>query len=135
VELALAFNGEVINADAMQMYKGLPIITNKITDEERKDVPHHLLGFLDTKDAWQVGRFVKEAEKTVCLGFLRLLSVGETDLCRFKISDREDGYPFWLVGHTIMCRHCCFRPPLPVPAMNRGLHMTRKARTRSHQRR
>ncbi|KAF8248801.1 tRNA isopentenyltransferase [Wilcoxina mikolae CBS 423.85] len=65
VELALAFNGEVINADAMQMYKGLPIITNKITDDERKGVPHHLLGFLDTKDAWQVGRFVNEAEKTI----------------------------------------------------------------------
>jgi tRNA dimethylallyltransferase len=65
VELALKFNGEVINADAMQLYKGLPIITNKITDDERKGVPHHLLGFLDTRDKWEVGRFIKECEKTV----------------------------------------------------------------------
>ncbi|KAI5791474.1 IPP transferase-domain-containing protein [Pyronema domesticum] len=65
VELALKFNGEVINADAMQLYKGLPIITNKITDGERKGVPHHLLGFLDTRDKWEVGRFIKECEKTI----------------------------------------------------------------------
>jgi tRNA dimethylallyltransferase len=62
VELALSLNGEVINADAMQLYRGLPIITNKITPEERRGVPHHLLGCLDTTETWQVGRFVKEAE-------------------------------------------------------------------------
>lgn len=102
MELALAFNGEVINADAMQMYKGLPIITNKITDEERKDVPHHLLGFLDTKDAWQVGRFVKEAEKTVCLGFLRLLSVGETDCAdsRYPTERTATHFGWW---DTLLC--------------------------------
>ncbi|KAH8149842.1 uncharacterized protein LAJ45_05994 [Morchella importuna] len=61
VDLALALNGEIINADAMQMYAGLPIITNKITPEEARGVPHHLLGVLDARDAWQVGRFVSEA--------------------------------------------------------------------------
>ena len=65
VELALCLNGEVINADAMQLYRDLPIITNKITPEERRAVPHHLLGCLDTAETWQVGRFVKEAESTV----------------------------------------------------------------------
>ncbi|KAA8896013.1 IPP transferase-domain-containing protein [Sphaerosporella brunnea] len=65
VELALSLNGEVINADAMQLYRGLPIITNKITSEERKGVPHHLLGCLDPSDVWQVGKFIKEAEKTI----------------------------------------------------------------------
>lgn len=49
----------------MQMYRGLPIITNKITEEEMKGVPHHLLGFLDTKDAWKVNQFVVEAEQKV----------------------------------------------------------------------
>lgn len=70
VELALALNGEIINADAMQMYRGLPIITNKITDEEMKGVPHHLLGFLDTMDAWKVNQFVAEAEKAVSYTWL-----------------------------------------------------------------
>lgn len=54
----------------MQMYAGLPIITNKITLEEARGVPHHLLGVLDARDAWQVGRFVSEAGRIVCLTFL-----------------------------------------------------------------
>ncbi|KAJ9629696.1 tRNA dimethylallyltransferase, mitochondrial [Taxawa tesnikishii (nom. ined.)] len=44
VEIACKHNGEIINGDAMQLYAGLPIITNKIPAEERKGIPHHLLG-------------------------------------------------------------------------------------------
>lgn len=65
VDIALALNGEIINGDAMQMYEGLPIITNKITKEEMCGVPHHLLGFLDVKDVWRVGKFVREAARIV----------------------------------------------------------------------
>jgi tRNA dimethylallyltransferase len=62
VSLALRYNGEVINGDAMQLYSGLPIITNKITVEERKGVPHHLLGCIDFGEpTWVVGTFVKRA--------------------------------------------------------------------------
>ncbi len=43
VELALALNGEIINADSMQVYKGMDIGTAKPTDSERKGIPHHLL--------------------------------------------------------------------------------------------
>lgn len=72
VDLALALNGEIINGDAMQMYQGLPIITNKITKEEMCGVPHHLLGVLDVKDVWQVGKFVQEAARIVSFRFLAL---------------------------------------------------------------
>jgi tRNA dimethylallyltransferase len=62
VSLALKYNGEVINGDAMQLYSGLPIITNKITVEERRGVPHHLLGCIDFGEpTWVVGTFVKRA--------------------------------------------------------------------------
>ncbi|KAK8151233.1 IPP transferase-domain-containing protein, partial [Phyllosticta citrichinensis] len=62
VELARRFNGEIINADAMQLYHGLPIITNKITQEEMKGIPHHLLGSIDfDQDTWTVVEFVKKA--------------------------------------------------------------------------
>ena len=47
LELAQRFNGEIISADAMQMYKGLDIVTNKVTAEERKLVKHHMIDFLD----------------------------------------------------------------------------------------
>lgn len=60
------FNGEVINADAMQMYKGLPIITNKLTTEEQRGIPHHLLGSIQLhEDAWVVTRFKREAIRTI----------------------------------------------------------------------
>ncbi|KAK4197703.1 putative tRNA isopentenyltransferase [Triangularia verruculosa] len=66
VELATRFNGEVINADAMQMYKGLPIVTNKITPEEQKGIPHHLLGNIDlSEDPWFVTRFKQEATRII----------------------------------------------------------------------
>ncbi|KAF2102680.1 tRNA isopentenyltransferas-like protein [Rhizodiscina lignyota] len=62
VELALRFNGEIINGDAMQLYEGLPVITNKVTTEECKGVPHHLLGCIGLEEpTWTVGRFVNKA--------------------------------------------------------------------------
>lgn len=46
----------------MQLYEGLPIITNKITIEERKGIPHHLLGCIGLDEpTWVVGTFVKRA--------------------------------------------------------------------------
>ena len=68
VELARAFNGEVINCDAVQMYKGLPIITNKITRAEQKWVAHHLLDCVGLDEpTWTVGKFVPQALRTVIL--------------------------------------------------------------------
>lgn len=65
VELAARFNGEIINGDAMQLYDGLPIITNKIPVEERKGVPHHLLGCIGLDEpTWTVGEFVRQAQMT-----------------------------------------------------------------------
>lgn len=67
VELALRFNGEIINSDAMQLYDGLPVMTNKITEEERKSVPHHLLGCVGLNEQpWRADVFVKRALETVC---------------------------------------------------------------------
>ena len=66
MDLALRFNGEIINGDAMQMYKGLPIVTNKITPEEARGIPHHLFDFIDPLErAWNVTRFNQECLKTL----------------------------------------------------------------------
>ncbi|KAF1951183.1 tRNA isopentenyltransferase [Byssothecium circinans] len=62
VEIARKYNGEIINGDAMQLYQGLPIITNKITQDEMKGVPHHLLGCIGLEEeTWTVSRFVSKA--------------------------------------------------------------------------
>jgi tRNA A37 N6-isopentenylltransferase MiaA len=60
--------GEIINADSMQVYRGLDIITNKVTPEEQMGVPHHLLGFLSPQDEYRVGQFKQDAEKVVRRG-------------------------------------------------------------------
>jgi tRNA dimethylallyltransferase len=50
----------------MQMYDGLPIITNKITTEEQKGVPHHLLGIVGLdEEPWRVGLFKKKAGSVI----------------------------------------------------------------------
>ena len=41
IELAKRYNGEIINADAVQVYKGLDIGSAKVTEEEKEDIPHH----------------------------------------------------------------------------------------------
>ncbi|KAF9692718.1 hypothetical protein EKO04_009007 [Ascochyta lentis] len=62
VELACRFGGEVINGDAMQIYCGLPVVTNKISIEEMRGVPHHLLGCIGLeRETWTVGKFVSSA--------------------------------------------------------------------------
>lgn len=50
VELAKIYNGEVINADAMQVYKGLDIGTAKVTPKEKQGIVHHLF---DIKEVWE----------------------------------------------------------------------------------
>ncbi|CAC5356356.1 miaA [Mytilus coruscus] len=47
LEIGRLFNGEIISADSMQIYKGLDIITNKVTKEELKQCPHHMIDYLD----------------------------------------------------------------------------------------
>ncbi|PHU03736.1 tRNA dimethylallyltransferase 2 [Capsicum chinense] len=44
IDLASYFPIEIINADSMQVYQGLDVLTNKVTPQEQKGVPHHLLG-------------------------------------------------------------------------------------------
>ncbi|KAK7336734.1 hypothetical protein VNO77_17280 [Canavalia gladiata] len=44
IELATSFAAEIINSDKIQVYEGLNIVTNKVTKEEQRGVPHHLLG-------------------------------------------------------------------------------------------
>lgn len=50
----------------MQMYKGLPIITNKIPLHEQDGIPHHLLDFIDLKEKpWSVQHFVKQSSRII----------------------------------------------------------------------
>ena len=61
IELAHHFNGEVINGDSLQIYRGLDIGTGKIHPEEMQDVPHHLIDILEADERYDVSRFVQAA--------------------------------------------------------------------------
>lgn len=65
VNLALALDGEVINADAMQFYRGMDIGTAKITTAERRGVPHHLLDTLDVTEEASVSDFQQQARAVI----------------------------------------------------------------------
>ncbi|KAJ3168066.1 hypothetical protein HDU87_001267 [Geranomyces variabilis] len=65
VELAHTINGEVINADSMQVYKGLDIATNKAPMHERQGVPHHLLDFVHPSKEYSVADFERDALRTI----------------------------------------------------------------------
>lgn len=70
VDLAKALNGEIINADAMQIYRGLDIITNKHPLAEREGIPHHLMDCISAKEEVHVGWFKERASDIV--GFSEL---------------------------------------------------------------
>nr|WP_317398899.1 tRNA (adenosine(37)-N6)-dimethylallyltransferase MiaA [uncultured Gemmiger sp.] len=62
VALAQIFNGEVISADSMQIYRGLDVGTAKVTPEECCGVPHHLVDILDPDTPFSVADFVSAAD-------------------------------------------------------------------------
>ncbi len=72
VELALRLGGEVVNADALQLYRGMDIGTAKATDAERRGVPHHLLDVLDVTETASVAAYQRDARATI----ERLLAAG-----------------------------------------------------------
>ena len=65
VDLALEIGGEIINADSMQIYKGMDIGTAKLTLNEQRGVPHHLLDVLDVTEDATVAWYQEIARSTI----------------------------------------------------------------------
>ena len=65
VELAAELGGEVVNADAMQLYRGMDVGTAKLPPERRRGVPHHLLDVLDVTETASVAVYQREARTAV----------------------------------------------------------------------
>src|SRR6185312_2486304 len=63
IELALRLGGEVVNADAMQLYRGMDIGTAKLAVAERRGVPHHLLDVLDVTEEASVAAYQRDATR------------------------------------------------------------------------
>ncbi len=65
VEIALRRDGEVVNADAMQLYRGMRIGTATLPPARRRGVPHHLLDVLDVTEPASVAAFQRHARRVV----------------------------------------------------------------------
>ena len=61
LRLAERLNGEIVNADALQIYADLRVVTARPTPEEEALAPHHLFGAADGADGWSVGRWLGAA--------------------------------------------------------------------------
>lgn len=81
LDLALRFGGEILNADAMQVYRGMDIGTAKLPPEERRGIPHHLLDVADPDEGFDAARY-----REMALPILESLA--------------QRGVPAFLVGGT-----------------------------------
>jgi tRNA dimethylallyltransferase len=58
IDLAKKIDGEIINADSLQVYKENPIISAQPTKLEQQDIPHHLFGYVDGAEDYTVARWI-----------------------------------------------------------------------------
>ena len=65
LRLAQMIGGELINADSMQLYADLSVLTARPSREETLLAPHHLYGVADAADGWSVGRWLAAARETL----------------------------------------------------------------------
>lgn len=63
--LAEELGGEIVSADALQVYRGLDIGTAKPTREEQARVPHHVIDVADPEEAYSAGRFRADADRAI----------------------------------------------------------------------
>jgi len=63
--LAEGLDGEIINADALQVYRGFDIGTAKPSLEERARIPHHLIDILEPDERYSAGDFARRAEEAI----------------------------------------------------------------------
>lgn len=62
IALAREFDGEIVSADSMQVYRGMDIGTAKASPEEQAGIPHHMLDVAEPWEEYSVARYVEQAE-------------------------------------------------------------------------
>lgn len=96
IDLATRFPAEIINSDKMQVYEGLDIVTNKITEKEQCGIPHHLLGILNPNSEFTAKNFCDMAsvaiETTLNQGLLPIIVGGSNSYIEALADD--EGYRF-----------------------------------------
>ena len=109
LRLAEAVGGMIINADSMQLYRDLRILTARPTPEDEARVPHRLYGVLDAEDPASAGRWLELAG----------IAIGEA---------RAEGRPAIVVGGTGLYLHALLHGIAPVPEIPAAVQSAARAR-------
>ncbi|MCA2183023.1 tRNA (adenosine(37)-N6)-dimethylallyltransferase MiaA [Nonomuraea glycinis] len=89
VDIALRLGGECVNADSMQLYRGMDIGTAKLTPAERRGVPHHLLDVWDMTVTASVAEYQRLARSVIDAVDVPVLVGGSGLYVRAAIDDLE----------------------------------------------
>ena len=65
VAVAKEFDGEIISADSMQIYRHMDVATAKPSEEEKQGIPHHLMDLLEPSENFSVARFCELAKEKI----------------------------------------------------------------------
>lgn len=65
LRLAAELGGEIVNGDAFQLFRGIEILSAAPTEAERREIPHHLFGVLDTAESCDAGRYFEMVEPVI----------------------------------------------------------------------
>ncbi|MEY3197465.1 MAG: tRNA delta(2)-isopentenylpyrophosphate transferase [Pseudomonadota bacterium] len=65
IELAKIFSGEIINADAIQIYSEIPILSCSPSNEDKKTIEHHLYNYISPVENYSVSRFIEDSVPTI----------------------------------------------------------------------
>ena len=82
LDLAKALGGEVVNTDAMQLYRGMDVGTAKLPPDQRRGIPHHLLDLLSVREPATVAEFQGWARTAVAELVLGLVEESHRHLLR-----------------------------------------------------
>jgi tRNA dimethylallyltransferase len=109
LRLAEAARGLIINADSMQLYRDLPVLTARPTPQDEARAPHRLYGILDAADPASVGRWLE----------LAAAAIGEA------LAEQR---PAIVVGGTGLYLHALLHGLAPVPDIPAGIRTAARAR-------
>ncbi|XP_021757076.1 adenylate isopentenyltransferase 5, chloroplastic [Chenopodium quinoa] len=94
IDLAIQLQAEIINSDKIQVYKGLDIVTNKVTEEECRGVPHHMLGIIDPDVEYNAKDFRNDAllaiESIIEQDKLPIIAGGSNSFIESLVNDHPD---------------------------------------------
>ncbi len=93
IELAQIFNGEIISADSMQIYKYMDIGTAKPTSEEQACIPHHMIDIVEPDESFDAAKFAKMARK-------KIMELHQRDITRFYCGWHGALYQIADAGHV-----------------------------------